>query len=86
MGRKNGVCLGRCMCWRNHGGKQVICKKLNLSAVSGILGHFKSEFGKKRYVVIFPITRSGRVQKSQKKKGEKKNFMGRFKLRFSYFL
>ena len=65
MGRKNGVCLGRCMCWRNHGGKQVICKKFNLSAVSGILGHFKSEFGKKRYVVIFPITRSGRVQKSE---------------------
>ena len=75
MGRKNGVCLGRCMCWRNHGGKQVICKKLNLSAVSGILGHFKSEFGKKRYVVIFPITRSGRVQKSQKKKKEKKKIL-----------
>ena len=68
MGSKNGVCLGRCMCWRNHGGKQVICKKLNLSAVSGILGHFKSEFGKKRYLVIFPITRSGRVQKRKKKK------------------
>ena len=62
------MCLGRCMCWRNHGGKQVICKKLNLSAVSGILGHLKSEFGKKMYVVIFPITRSGRVQKSKKKK------------------
>ena len=80
MGRKNGVCLVRCMCWRNHGGKQVICKKLNLSALSGILGHFKSEFGKKRKVVIFPITRSGRVQKSQKKK-----IMGRFPLRFSSF-
>ena len=82
MGRKNGVCLGRCMCWRNHGRKQVICKKLNLSAVSGILGHFKSEFGKKRYVVIFPITRSGRVQKSKKKK---KIFMRLFFLRFCYF-
>ena len=82
MGRKNGVCLGRCMCWRNHGGKQVICKKLNLSAVSGILGHFKSEFGKKRYVVIFPITRSGRVQKRKKKKTI---FMRRFSLRFCYF-
>ncbi|KAK3759890.1 hypothetical protein RRG08_057515 [Elysia crispata] len=23
MGRKNGVCLGRCMCSRNHGGKKV---------------------------------------------------------------
>ena len=27
MGRKNGVCLGRCMCSRNHGLKKVICKK-----------------------------------------------------------
>ena len=27
MGRKNGVCVGRCMCSRNHGGKKVICKK-----------------------------------------------------------
>ena len=48
MGRKNGVCLGRCMCWRNHGGKKVIWKQLNLSGLSGILGHIKSEFGKKR--------------------------------------
>ena len=47
MGRKNGVCLVRCMCWRKYGGKQVICKKLNLSALSGILGHFESEFRKK---------------------------------------
>ena len=60
--------LGRCMCWRNHGEKKVICKQLNLSALSGILGHFKSEFRKKREVVIFPITRSGRVQKSENKK------------------
>ena len=44
MGRKNGVCVNRCMCSRNHGGKKVICKKLKLSALSGILGHFKSEF------------------------------------------
>ena len=68
MGRKNGMCWGRCMCWRNYGGKKVICKKLSLSALSGTLGHLKSEFGKERYVVIFPITRSGRVQKSKKKK------------------
>ena len=27
--------------------KKVICKKLNLSALIGILGHFKSEFRKK---------------------------------------
>ena len=32
---------------RNHGGKKVICKICNLSARSGILGHFKSEFRKK---------------------------------------
>ena len=27
MCRKNGVCVGRCMCPRIHGGKKVICKK-----------------------------------------------------------
>ena len=47
MCRKDGVCVGRCMCSRNHGGKKVICKICNLSALSGILGHFKSEFRKK---------------------------------------
>ena len=26
MCRKNGVCVGRCMCPRNHGGKNLICK------------------------------------------------------------
>ena len=62
------------MCSRNHGGKKGISKKLNLSALSGILGHFKSEFRKKREVVIIPITRSGRVQKSE----NKKNFYGTF--------
>ena len=36
--------MGRCMYPRIHGGKNVICKKENLSALSGILGHFKSEF------------------------------------------
>ena len=36
--------MGMCMCSGNHGGKKVICKKLKLSALSGILGHFKSEF------------------------------------------
>ena len=62
------------MCSRNHGGKKAISKKLNLSALSGILGHLKSEFRKKSEVVIFPITRNGRVQKSEKKK----NFYGTF--------
>ena len=41
------MCLGRCICSRNHGGKKVICKKLNLSALSGISGHCESEFQKK---------------------------------------
>ena len=40
--------MGRCMCTRIHGGKKVICKKRNLSALSGILGHFKSEFRKNK--------------------------------------
>ena len=40
--------MGRCMCPRNHGVKKEICKKRNLSALSGILGHFKSEFRKKK--------------------------------------
>ena len=44
MCRKNGMYVGRCMCPRNHRGKKVICKKRNLSALSDILGHFKSEF------------------------------------------
>ena len=48
MGLKTGVCVGRCMCSRNQRGRKVICKKLNLSARIGILGHFKSEFRKKR--------------------------------------
>ena len=42
------MCVGRCKCPHNHGGKKVICKKLNFGALSGILGHFKSEFRKKR--------------------------------------
>ena len=46
--RKNGVCLGRYMCPQNHGGKKVICKKLNLSVLSLSFGHFKSEFRKKK--------------------------------------
>ena len=26
-GSENGVCVGRCICSRNHGGKKIICKK-----------------------------------------------------------
>ena len=46
--------MGRCMCPRNHSGKKVICKKRNLSALSGILGHFKSEFRIKKVGGNFP--------------------------------
>ena len=48
------------------------------------LGHFKSEFRKKKKVVIFPITRSGRVEKSQKKK-KKKFFKRTFSLALFLF-
>ena len=30
MGRKNGVCFGRCICSPNHIGKKVIYKKMKL--------------------------------------------------------
>ena len=85
MGRKNGVCVGRCMCSRNHGGRKVILKKRNLRTLSGILGQFKTEFRKKRYVVILMSTRSGRMQISKKKKKKKKFLMGQFPSRFFYF-
>ena len=51
---------------------------MNLSVLSGILGHFKSEFRKERYLVIFPITRSGRMQKTEKKKEKKSFILDRF--------
>ena len=77
--------MGRCMCLRNHGGKKVIEKKRKLRILSGSFGHFKSEFRKKKYVVIFPITKSGRMQKTKKKKKKKKIFMGHFPFWISYF-
>ena len=72
------MCLGRCMCWRNDGGKKVICKKLNLSALSGILGHFKSEFGKKKVSGNFFRLRGAVGCRKVKKK--KKNFYKTFSL------
>ena len=53
MGRKNGVCVGRWCVRVITAEKKVICKKWNLSALSGILGHFKSEFRKKKVNGIF---------------------------------
>ena len=73
MGRKNGVCVNRCMCSRNHGGKKVICKKGNLSALSGILGHFKSEFRIKKVSGNFSDYKERQGGKKSKKK--KKNFL-----------
>ena len=37
--------MGRCMYPRIHGGKKVICKKGNLSALSGILENYFSPLG-----------------------------------------
>ena len=68
------------------GGKKVISKKKNLRTLSVSFGHFKLEFEKKkRKVVIFPITRSGTMQKSKKKKQEKKIFYGTFSLAIFLF-
>ena len=76
--------MGRCMCTRIHGGKKVICKKRNLSALSGILGHFKSEFRKKKESGNFSDYEQRKGGKKSKKK-KKIFFKGRFPLRFSYF-
>ena len=48
------MCVGRCMCSRNHRGKKVIKKKRNLRTLSGSFGHFKSEFPKKKVSGNFP--------------------------------
>ena len=57
--------MGRCMCTRIYGGKKVICKKRTLSALSGILGHFKSEFRIKKV--------SGNFSDYEERKGGKKS-------------
>ena len=74
MGRKNGVFVNRCMCSRNHGGKKVICKKRKLSALSGFLGHFKSEFLIKKVSGNFSDYEERQGEKKTKKK-KKKNFL-----------
>ena len=63
------------------GEKRQFEKNETCDHLASVLATLSRNLEKKRYVVIFPITRSGRVQKSQKKK----KFMGRFPLRFSYF-
>ena len=79
------MCVGRCMCPRNQRGKKVICKKRNLSALSGILGHFKSEFRIKKVSGNFSDYEERQGGKKGKKKKKKKFFKGCFSLRFSYF-
>ena len=56
-----------------------------MSALIVILGHFKSEFRKKKVSGIFPITRSGRMQKRKKKKKKKKNSYGTISLAIFLF-
>ena len=75
MGRKDGVSVGRCMCSRNHGGKKVISKIRKLSALSGNLGHFKSEFRKKGKWQFFRLRGAvGWKKRKKKKKKKKENF------------
>ena len=60
--------MDRCMCPSNHSGKKVICKKLNLSALSGILGSFKSEFRIKKVSGNFSDYEERQGGKKSKKK------------------
>ena len=55
--------------------KTYIEKNETCLPLSAVFGTMSRNFEKKRYVVIFPITRSGRMQKNKKKK---KNFYGTF--------
>ena len=64
-----------CVCSRDHGGKNVICKKWNLSALSGIFEHFFLGISEKKVGGNFFRLRGAVGRKSKKKK---KNFYGRF--------
>ena len=78
--------MGRCMCPRNNGGKKVISKIRNLSALSGNLGHFKSEFQKKGKWYFFRIRGAVGCKKVKKKKKEKRKiFHGTFSLEVFLF-
>ena len=67
--------MGRCICSRNQGGKKLITKNETCAPLAAVLGTLSRNFEKKRYVVIFPITRSGRMQKVKQKKKKKKQFL-----------
>ena len=48
MGRKDGVCVGRCMCSRNYGGKKVFVKNETSARLAAVLGTLSRNFEKKR--------------------------------------
>ena len=56
------------MCSRDHGGKNVICKKLNLSALSGIFEHFFLGISEKKVSGNFFRLRGAVGRKKLKKK------------------
>ena len=57
-----------CVCSRDHGGKNVICKKWNLSALSGIFEHFFLGISEKKVIGNFFRLRGAVGRKSKKKK------------------
>ena len=67
-----GLCVGRGCVRVITVEKKVICKKLNLSALSGILGHFKLEFRKKKNGNFSYL--GGAVGWKQVKKKKKKKY------------
>ena len=56
------------MCSRDHGGKNVICKKSNLIALSGIFEHFFLGILEKKVSGNFFRLRAAEGRKSKKKK------------------
>ena len=57
-----------CVCSRDHGGKNVICKKWNLSALSGIFEHFFLGISEKKVSGNFFRLRGAVGRKKLKKK------------------
>ena len=57
-----------CVCSRDDGGKNVICKKWNLSALSGIFEHFFLGISEKKVSGNFFRLRGAVGRKSKKKK------------------
>ena len=57
-----------CVCSRDHGGKNVICKKWNFSALSGIFEHFFLGISEKKVSGNFFRLRVAVGRKNKKKK------------------